>query len=66
MSDKFDKIDKLGDAFRGLWQVKSLNFETYPEQEWCVTFLSHGEYVETPNQTTKEEALDYAINYLRL
>ena len=74
------KIIKLGDSFRGLWQLRELKakrkrghsrscrsrtvYET--NIRWYVTFRFKNEYIETPSKNTIEGALDYAINFLGL
>ncbi|MGR3303269.1 MAG: hypothetical protein ACUZ8I_12305 [Candidatus Scalindua sp.] len=72
-----EKIRKLGNKFRGLWQVRELTSkakralrnnrcEGYKEFDthWYVTFKIDNEFLETEPQATMEDALDYAINYL--
>lgn len=66
------KIAKLGDKFRGLWQIRELKNRRrkrrYGKRKitWYVTFKYDGEMLETEAQDTIEEALDYAINFLGL
>lgn len=66
MIDK--KIKKLGDKFRGLWQIRGVNRKIHKQIniQWYVTFRFNGDYLETESQDTIEEALDYAINFLGL
>lgn len=77
MIDK--KIKLLGDSFRGIWQSKELTSKArlgmrlgrelpknYVVTQWYVTFKYNGDFLETESQNTIEEALDYAINFLKL
>lgn len=72
-----EKIKLLGSKFRGLWQVRELTSKAkrslmrnrsdgYKEfdTQWYVTFKVDNDFLETEPQTTIEDALDYAINYL--
>ena len=55
-------IDKLGDSFRGLWKSYYLPDEDIPPSlKWTVTFIYKGQYCETPNMDTPEQALQFAI-----
>lgn len=56
------KINKLGDAFRGLWKTRRF-YENPNEAEdrYECTVMFKGDFVETPDFATKAEALDAAI-----
>jgi hypothetical protein len=58
-----DKIDALGDSFRGLWKsyIYQNESDPWPIGKWTVTFIFRGQYVETPNMDSPDEALDFAI-----
>jgi len=71
------RIKKLGNAFRGIWQVREPTAKAKrgikfgrPCSEfnirWYVTFKFNGDFLETEAQSSVEEALDYAIDFLRL
>ena len=57
-----EQIDLLGNAFRGLWKsyILELGSVSFIEQ-WSVTYICRGHYVETPYMDTPEEALGMAI-----
>ena len=56
-------IEKLGESFRGLWKsyIYQAESDPWPEGKWTVTFIHKGQYVETPNMDTPEEALEFAV-----
>ncbi len=71
------KIAKLGDSFRGLWQLRELIIksksnvtkqspQTDYKIKWYVTFKYNGDFLETEARDTIEGALDYAIDFLGL
>ncbi len=69
-----EKISKLGDSFRGLWQIRELYkplplseiSTAYREIKWYVTFKYNGDFLETDPKASMEEALDCAIQFLGL
>lgn len=61
-----EKIDRIGDAFRGLWRSKEIDIDgKIKRYGWSVTFVYDGEMVETPYRCTPQNALDYAIFTVR-
>lgn len=71
------KLNLLGDAFRGIWQVREPTAKARRAIEtgkdfrefkisWYVTFKYNGDFMETESKSSINEALDYAIKYLRL
>jgi hypothetical protein len=56
------KIAMLGDRFRGLWATR--RFAEDPdkiEMRWMMTVFYKGDFVESPDFATSNEALDWAI-----
>lgn len=61
-----DLIVLLGSNFRGLWRSYYCNFEDeILTDKWTVTFIYKGQYIETPNCDTRQEALEFAIGKLK-
>jgi hypothetical protein len=61
-----DRIDLLGYRFRGLWRSCEILGDDTTEDKWCVTFIYQDKYVETPYRDTAEEALDYALEKVKI
>lgn len=70
------QIEKLGHAFRGLWKsyiLEPIDHTSYEElveplkitEQWSVTYIYKGHYVETPYMGTPEEALAFAVKALK-
>ena len=54
-------IDRLGEAFRGLWKSRSIQVDgELGYDEWTVTFVYRGHYVETPPFSLPRDALIWA------
>lgn len=60
-----EKINKLGDKFRGLWRLNELIPPSYANftVKWYVTFVFKGEYVETFPCNSIDDALEHAIKF---
>ncbi len=58
-----ETIKQLGDSFRGLWKsyIYQTESDPWPVVKWTVTFILRGQYVETSNMDTPEEALNFAV-----
>jgi threonyl-tRNA synthetase len=61
-----EKINLLGNKFRGLWRSKLVKGGKIVEEGWAVTFDFQGDIVETDYLKTPEQALDIAIETLKL
>ncbi len=59
-----EKINLIGNNFRGLWLSRELVNGKIELPIWSVTFLYQEEIVETSACETSHEALDIAIRYL--
>jgi len=61
-------INKLNGSFRGLW-TGVVVYDSFggivKKQEWSVTFVYDGDYLETPGFATPQQALEYAIIHTR-
>ena len=62
-----DRIKKFGKSFRGLW-TSCLFRDRYgkiiKKQEWSITFICDGDFVESPGFNTPQQALDYGLRML--
>lgn len=57
-------ITLLGESFRGLW-TSLIVYDSFggvtKKQEWSVTYVFRGDYIETPGFQTPREALEFAL-----
>ena len=53
-------IKILGPRFRGLWRSYTLTAREELLDEWTVTFIWKGQYVETPSYSNPFQALNFA------
>ncbi len=59
-----EKIEKLGEAFRGLWKTCELQIDGKTSiVKWSVTFVYDGKYVESEYCDSPHKAFDYVFKY---
>jgi hypothetical protein len=58
-------IEKMGSQFRGLWRSHTLSAKDELFDEWTVTFIWKGQYVETPDFSSPVQALLFAVEKIK-
>lgn len=61
-----DLILRLGENFRGLFKSKERLSNGFTTEGWSVTYVFEGDLVETPIQGTARDAMEYALQSLKM